>query len=132
MEKLKQSGGKGLRKPLGEEIDEVKGQKSSLANAGKTVAFSMHNEEEKKNEGGKEEHTERSSQSAAGGNKGLKWFEKIAHEFEVSIHASFCGFAIQSLMTVNRWESLVDLSNRLNDVTLNLYASNLLPFIIFA
>jgi len=35
-------------------------------------------------------------------------------------------------MGVKRWESLVDLSNRLNNVTLNHYASQLLPFIIFA
>jgi hypothetical protein len=48
MEQLKSNGGKGLRKHLGEEIDEIKGQKSQLANAGKTVAFSMHLEEEKK------------------------------------------------------------------------------------
>jgi hypothetical protein len=35
-------------------------------------------------------------------------------------------------MGVKQWESLVDLSNRLNDVSLNLYASQLLPFIIYA
>ena len=35
-------------------------------------------------------------------------------------------------MGVKQWESLVDLSNRLNDVTLNHYASGLLPFIIYA
>ena len=35
-------------------------------------------------------------------------------------------------MGVKQWESLVDLSNRLNDVTLNHYASQLLPFIIYA
>jgi len=35
-------------------------------------------------------------------------------------------------MGVKKWESLVDLSNRLNDVTDKVYASNLLPFIIFA
>jgi len=93
MEQLKQSGGRGgLRKHLGEEIDEVKGQRATLANAGKTVAFSMH--EEEKREGGLKD--DGSSQSAAlGGNsKGLKWFERIANEFEVSIHASFVGFAI--------------------------------------
>ena len=35
-------------------------------------------------------------------------------------------------MGVKKWESLVDLSNRLNDVTENKFASYLLPFIIFA
>ena len=63
--------------------------------------------------------------------KGLKWFEKLA-EFDVSLHASFVSFAIQSLMSVKRWESLVDLSNRLNQATENTYASYLLPFIIYA
>jgi hypothetical protein len=79
---------------MGEEIDEVKGQKSQLANAGKTVAFSMHEEEKRDSPKDGDTHTDRSSQSGAGGNKGLKWFEKISHEFEVSIHASFVGFAI--------------------------------------
>jgi hypothetical protein len=134
MEQLKQGGGggRGLRKQMGEEIDEVKGQKSQLANAGKTVAFSMHEEEKREGHKDADAHTDRSSQSGAGGSKGLKWFEKISHEFEVSIHASFVGFAIQCLMSVNRWESLVDLSNRLNEVTVNVYASQLLPFIIYA
>jgi hypothetical protein len=132
-EQLKQGGGgRGLRKQMGEEIDEVKGQRSQLANADKTVAFSMHEEEKKEGQKDADAHTDRSSQSGAGGSKGLNWLEKISHEFEVSIHASFVGFAIQCLMSVNRWKSLVDLSNRLNEVTVNVYASQLLPFIIYA
>lgn len=35
-------------------------------------------------------------------------------------------------MCVGKWESLVDLSNRLNQATDNAFASQLLPFIIFA
>jgi hypothetical protein len=35
-------------------------------------------------------------------------------------------------MGVRKWESLVDVSNRANAVTENIYASYLLPFIIFA
>jgi hypothetical protein len=35
-------------------------------------------------------------------------------------------------MCVGKWESLVDISNRLNMATENLFASQLLPFIIFA
>ena len=35
-------------------------------------------------------------------------------------------------MAVSKWESLVDLSNRLNDVTVNTFAQQLLPFIIYA
>lgn len=35
-------------------------------------------------------------------------------------------------MCVGKWESLVDLSNRLNLATDNAFASQLLPFIIFA
>jgi hypothetical protein len=73
-----------------------------------------------------------SSSTSGGGSKGLKWFEKIANEFEVSIHASFIAFGIQCLMGVKQWESLVDLANRLNEVTINTFASQLLPFIIFA
>ena len=81
----------------------------------------MH--EEEKREGGLKDDGSSQSGAPGGNTKGLKWFERIANEFEVSIHASFVGFAIQCLMSVNRWESLVDLSNRLNDVTLNVYAS---------
>ena len=35
-------------------------------------------------------------------------------------------------MGVKQWESLVDMSNRLNNVTVNSFASQHLPFIIFA
>lgn len=39
MEKLKQNGGRGLRKTEYDDIDELKNQKPMLANAGKSVAF---------------------------------------------------------------------------------------------
>ena len=42
MEKLKQNGGRGLRKTEYDDIDELKNQKPMLANAGKSVAFQMH------------------------------------------------------------------------------------------
>jgi len=35
-------------------------------------------------------------------------------------------------MSVQKWESMVDISNRLNSATENAFASQLLPFIIFA
>jgi len=35
-------------------------------------------------------------------------------------------------MSVSKWESMVDMSNRLNSATENMFASQLLPFIIFA
>ena len=35
-------------------------------------------------------------------------------------------------MVVSKWESLVDISNRLNSATENEFASQLLPFIIYA
>ena len=35
-------------------------------------------------------------------------------------------------MAVSKWESLVDISNRLNNATANEFASQLLPFIIYA
>jgi hypothetical protein len=50
----------------------------------------------------------------------------------VTIHASFVAFGVQALMAVGKWESLVDLSNRLNDATVNTFAQQLLPFIIYA
>ena len=134
MEFLKNSGGR-LRRATGREIDELKWQRPALG-GGKTVAFQMHHDEEEKGTLNKNESketlgTSRSSQAGAGG-KGQKWFEKISDDFEVSLHASFIAFSVQCLMGVKQWESLVDLSNRLNDVTLNTYASQLLPFIIYA
>ena len=63
--------------------------------------------------------------------KGAKWFELI-DEFDVNIQASFIGFALQCLMSVSKWESMVDISNRLNNATENAFASQLLPFIIYA
>lgn len=35
-------------------------------------------------------------------------------------------------MSVSKWESMVDISNRLNSATENEFASQLLPFIIYA
>jgi hypothetical protein len=35
-------------------------------------------------------------------------------------------------MGVMKWESLVDISNRINTASENVYASQLLPFIIYA
>jgi len=66
-----------------------------------------------------------------GGARQSKWFEQIA-EFDITVQASFISFTIQSLMCVGKWEPLVDISNRLNMATDNTYASQLLPFIIFA
>jgi len=39
---------------------------------------------------------------------------------------------MQNLMCLGKWESLVDMSNRLNNASENVFASQLLPFIIFA
>jgi hypothetical protein len=36
------------------------------------------------------------------------------------------------LMCVGKWESMVDISNRLNTATDNTFSTQLLPFIIFA
>jgi hypothetical protein len=106
MENLKANGGR-LRKNNARDVDEIKNQKPSLLNAGKTVAFMVHSEEEevkglKKSDSKETLGTGRSSATAGGGSgsKGLKWFEKIADEFEVSIHASFIAFGVQCLMGV--------------------------------
>lgn len=96
METLKSNGGH-LRKGDGLDIDELRNQKPTLLNAGKTVAFMINTGEEEAKDGGpKPLDTGRSSQSTAGGsgNKGLKWFERIADQFEVSIHASFIAFGV--------------------------------------
>ena len=63
--------------------------------------------------------------------KGARWFDSI-EEFEISLHASLIGYTVQCLMAVSKWESLVDISNRLNTATTNEFASQLLPFIIYA
>lgn len=63
--------------------------------------------------------------------KGPKWYDQTS-EFDITVQASFIGFCIQTLMCVGKWESMVDISNRLNTATDNTFASQLLPFIIFA
>jgi hypothetical protein len=63
--------------------------------------------------------------------KSSKWWEKVK-ELDISVQASFIGFAVQCLMSVQKWESMVDISNRLNSATENAFAAQLLPFIIFA
>lgn len=133
METLKSNGGH-LRKGDGLDIDELRNQKPTLLNAGKTVAFMINTGQDEDTKGDhRAPDTARSSAiTAGGGDKKLKWFERIADQFDVSIHASFIAFGVQCLMGVKRWESLVDLSNRLNIVTVNHYASQLLPFIIYA
>jgi hypothetical protein len=55
------------------------------------------------------------------GGKGLKWFEKIL-EFEMFFHCSFIAYGGQCLMAVKKWESLVDLTNRINIASENIYA----------
>lgn len=59
------------------------------------------------------------------------WYDLI-DEFDMTTQASFVAFALQCLMSVSKWESMVDLSNRLNKATEMSFATQLLPFIIFA
>ena len=85
---------------------------------GKTVAFKIESEEEfnlRNNLPPAEQSQMATSKSGiigSGGGKGLKWFQKI--DFDIQIHASFVGFAMQCLTGVRKCESLVDLSNRIN------------------
>jgi len=118
-----------LRKVLNREIDQIKNQKPQLDKMTRSVKFEERSDgDERKSQGkiadsstaedtGAEEskHDESSSRSA-------KWFEQIA-DFDVTIQASFISFTIQSLMCVGKWESLVDISNRLNLATENAFAS---------
>lgn len=94
---------------------------------GKTVAFKIQGEDEV---GGANElaHNESkqtlgtSKSGAVGANgKGLQWFEKI-QDFDITVHCSFITFGVQCLMGVGKWESLVDLSNRINTASENTYA----------
>lgn len=50
--------------------------------------------------------------------KSIKWFDVI-DEFDMPTQASFISFALQCLMCVSKWESMVDISNRLNFATEN-------------
>lgn len=77
-----------------------------------------------KKEGAEEEKEPQST-------KGVKWYDHVG-EFDISIQASFIGFAVQCLMCVGKWESMVDISNRLNQATDNTFSMQLLPFIINA
>lgn len=54
--------------------------------------------------------------------KATKWWEKVP-ELDINVQASFIGFAVQCLMSVRKWESMVDISNRLNSATENAFAS---------
>jgi len=131
--------GGSLRKMAGRNIDEVKGQKPSFdkdANT-KTVAFKfeagtegVEAQAQTEQEDGAAGET-KAIQAASGAGKGQKWFETI-EEFDISLHASLIGFTVQCLMAVSKWESLVDISNRLDSATGNEFASQLLPFIIYA
>lgn len=72
-----------------------------------------------------------STPAATAVQKGSRWFDHV-EEFDLPLHASLIGYTVQCLMAVSKWESLVDISNRLNSATSNEYASQLLPFIIYA
>jgi hypothetical protein len=121
----------------GREIDEIKDQKPTFdrESATKTVAFKFDAGTEQVDGGAQtvEEGTQKEEEAKAptSSAKGSKWFEAI-DEFAISLHASLIGFTVQCLMSVQKWESLVDISNRLNASTTNEYAAQLLPFIIYA
>jgi hypothetical protein len=130
--------GGSLRKMAGREIDEVPGQQPSFdkdANT-KTVAFKFdagHDGVEGEAQTGVGNGTGevKPAEGAAGAQKGQRWFDQV-DEFNLSLHASLIGYTVQCLMAVSKWESLVDISNRLNSATSNEFASQLLPFIIYA
>jgi hypothetical protein len=60
-----------------------------------------------------------------------QWFSKI-EDFDIKIYSNFIGFAVQSIMAAQKWESLIELVSKFNTVTCNFYASYLLPFSTFA
>ena len=128
-----QKGGS-LRHIAGRDIDEISGQRPALDRESptRTVAFKLDGIVEAVDSqaqtgllGAKNEN------QGAGGQSSTRWFDTI-EEFEISLHASLIGYTVQCLMAVSKWESLVDISNRLNNSTTNEFASQLLPFIIYA
>ena len=150
-----QRGGK-LRTLAGQDIDKVKNQKPRFDRDGRTVGFRFDQDseneeaEEVKGEAGQAAESEATkgilankgpspaaqaqaeeSKAASASSKSVKWFDQI-DEFDMTTQASFISFALQCLMCVSKWESMVDISNRLNSATENQFASQLLPFIIYA
>ena len=117
--------GGSLRKMAGREIDEVPGQQPTFdkdANT-KTVAFKFdagHDGVEGEAQTGVGNGTGdvKPAEGAAGAQKGQRWFDQV-DEFNLSLHASLIGYTVQCLMAVSKWESLVDISNRLNSATSN-------------
>lgn len=120
----------------GKEIDEVKDQKPSFDKEFNTKASAVKFEAgtigiEAESQTGAEAEQTKAVKAITSNGKGTKWFENI-EEFDISLHASLIGYTVQCLMAVAKWESLVDISNRLNTATANEFASHLLPFIIYA
>ena len=125
--------GGSLRQVANRSIDKVPNQQPSFDKDGqaRTVAFSFEGEAPAQDAVGQTGEPAETRVGQAGSGKGSKWFEQI-DDFEITMHASFISFAVQCLMAVSKWESLVDISNRLNNATENEFAPQLLPFIIFA
>lgn len=125
--------GGSLRKVANRSIDKVPNQLPTFDKDGqaRTVAFAFEGEAPAQDAVGQTGEPGETRVGAAGSGKGSKWFEQI-DDFEITMHASFISFAVQCLMAVSKWESLVDISNRLNNATENEFAPQLLPFIIFA
>lgn len=148
-----QKGGK-LRTLAGKEIDTVKNQKPRFDKDGaRTVGFRFDEDSENEEidagevqagatagpeksiltkKGGADKQGAPDEESkATGSDKSTKWYDEI-DEFDMTVQASFISYALQCLMSVSKWESMVDISNRLNSATENKFASQLLPFIIYA
>ena len=118
-----QKGGS-IRKIAGRGIDEIENQKPSFDKDShtKTVAFAFEGTGglDSMAQTGDGEETKVAKAAAAG--KGARWFEST-DEFEISVHASFIAYTVQCLMAGSKWESLVDISNRLNAATSNEFAA---------
>lgn len=130
--------GGSMRKVAGRDIDAVENQFPSFDKAAtqKSVAFKFDADVAKADNGtqmgvtAKEESKQQVAVKQVSA-KEPKWFE-VVEDLDINLHASLIGFTVQSLMAVQKWESLVDISKRLNDATSNEFAAQLLPFIIYA
>jgi hypothetical protein len=125
MEHLQKGGS--LRRIAGRDIDKVKNQQPSFDKdaQSKTVAFTFEagaegTHMEAQTLGEEVAKTQIVSNQSNG--KGGKWFEEV-EDFEIILHSSLIGFTVQCLMAVSKWESLVDISNRLNSATQNEFAT---------
>lgn len=121
------SGGGSMMKVAGRDIDQVPNQQPTFDKGlpSKSVAFKFEDGERQadgatqmsmQDRPGMEAEETKEPEKKAANSKGPKWFETI-RELDINVLSSFIAFTVQALMATGKWESLVDVTKRLNDVT---------------